>query len=293
MADNTHVANNLDRREITIQEHKQCGFAILPEAKGADKPLQKVFDTENIPFRRPLSLPSKPAEGRANFVRVRQKTHCDVRLVSQMGEYGENTDTFSNSRIARTLPLSLRLFDPELRGGEMSTLGGEQLRNIIITNYVVSSFSLAGSLGIVASYIAFPQLRNFSYSLVLYLAISEAFYSVSNMLGNPPNASATCYVQIYTICALVYASVSAEAGLDSISSVMQSYFLLSAILWNAAIAYLLKNAILYPEKVLGITKSMPRYHAYCWGVPFILTVLPAATGSYGSSGAWCWIKSST
>ncbi|GAB5361410.1 hypothetical protein AAMO2058_000710900 [Amorphochlora amoebiformis] len=149
-------------------------------------------------------------------------------------------------------------------------LSDEQLATIQTTNQVVSSLSFLGSLGIIALYLKYPQLQNFSNALVLCQATAELFYSISNFIGNPTDGSAACYIQ---------------AG-------MQSYFILSAVFWNGILSYVIHNAVNYPEKILGISKKMPRYHGYCWGIPFIATLLPAATLSYGNSVGWCWIKSS-
>ena len=40
----------------------------------------------------------------------------------------------------------------------------------------------------------------------------------------------------------------------------------------------------------GIAARQTTFHLYNWGVPLVLTLLPAATLSYGNTGGWCWIK---
>mmetsp|Transcript_10616 Transcript_10616/g.25966 ORF Transcript_10616/g.25966 Transcript_10616/m.25966 type:complete len:800 (-) Transcript_10616:247-2646(-) len=153
----------------------------------------------------------------------------------------------------------------------MTKLSGGDLSAIVLINYVVSSISAVGSLGIILFYASFPDLRNFSYTLVFWMAVSELAYAASNLIGNPSDGSAECYAQ----------------------AILQSYSILAAILWNLVIAYVLKNAILFPQKMLGITKRLPYFHLYCWGAPLVLTVLPIATHSYGNSIGWCWIKGTT
>ena len=34
---------------------------------------------------------------------------------------------------------------------------------------------------------------------------------------------------------------------------------------------------------------MGSFMLFCFGVPFIFTLLPLTTSSYGNAGAWCWI----
>jgi hypothetical protein len=43
------------------------------------------------------------------------------------------------------------------------------------------------------------------------------------------------------------------------------------------------------EKPAAIPRYLKWFAAVCFGVPAILTVLPALDGAYGPAGSWCWI----
>jgi len=55
-------------------------------------------------------------------------------------------------------------------------------------------------------------------------------------------------------------------------------------------AFLKEKESFSPHHIGGYEKF---YHAFCWGVPLILTVLPLLSDSYGDTGGWCWIKNDT
>lgn len=131
-----------------------------------------------------------------------------------------------------------------------------------------SGLSIVGTLVMMVAYLCYPRLHNFTYALVFWMALAECLYSASNMLGTPAAGSVLCYVQAYT----------------------QSYFMLAAVFWNLLVSYVLKNAVLRPGKIFGISGRMRLFHAYAWGIPAVLVALPMATESYGDATGWCWIK---
>lgn len=55
--------------------------------------------------------------------------------------------------------------------------------SLIKTNIILASLSLIGSILIIILYTCYKQLRSFVFSLVLFLAISEVFNSLANMMS--------------------------------------------------------------------------------------------------------------
>ncbi len=145
------------------------------------------------------------------------------------------------------------------------TFTKNQNRLLLMVTMIESSMSFVGSTLIVLSWVKFPSLRKFSLKLVLMLAVSDIGSCLSYFLGNPSEGSALCYSQ----------------------ALMMSFFELASILWTTVIAFTLFRLIILLKPSNDL---MTRFHLYGWGIPFVCTVLPLTTGSYGASGAWCWIK---
>ena len=119
-----------------------------------------------------------------------------------------------------------------------------------------------------ACYLLLPKLRKFSFKLVFWLAVSDLGFSFACMLGDPDDGSVRCYTQAYLV----------------------SFFTLASVLWTTVIAHTLHISLHHPDKALGMHRRMRLYHAYTWGVAFVLTMLPQSTDSYGSAGSFCWIR---
>eukprot|EP01006_Ploeotia_vitrea_P026309 TRINITY_DN59281_c0_g1_i1.p2 TRINITY_DN59281_c0_g1~~TRINITY_DN59281_c0_g1_i1.p2 ORF type:complete len:284 (-),score=133.68 TRINITY_DN59281_c0_g1_i1:48-899(-) len=105
----------------------------------------------------------------------------------------------------------------------------------------------------------------------MLISLSDVFYSIGNMMANPSEGSAACYIQALLI----------------------SYFELSSMFWTVAIAYTLHQTIIKGNMSFAthdLQANMKLFHQLCWGVPLVLTILPFTTDSYGRAGAWCWIS---
>jgi len=137
-------------------------------------------------------------------------------------------------------------------------------------NFTFSLFSLLGSSFIMFMYWKFVELRNFAFKMVFWIAFSDFFYAIGDMMLDSSNGSFACYLQALLI----------------------SYFELSSMLWTVAIAFTLHMTILRKDSsfLIDVEGSARKYAFFCWGVPFVLTLLPFTTSSYGDSGGWCWIS---
>jgi len=156
--------------------------------------------------------------------------------------------------------------DPDSEG-----FSSDDSRILTILSVFSSCFSFLGSSFIIFCYWKFIDLRSFAFRLVFLISISDLFNSTANILGDAGHNTGLCYFQ----------------------SLMISYFELASMLWSVSIAFTLHMAFLRENAIHheAIETYMSKYHAVCWGLPAILTILPLTTGSYGDAGGWCWIKS--
>lgn len=127
-----------------------------------------------------------------------------------------------------------------------------------------NSFSLVGAIFIITAYISLKSIRSFSFQLVFFMAISDFFHSICLML---PAKGIYCQIQ----------------------GPFMEFTSLSSILWSSCIAYSLYNAVIL-EKPIG-EKLLLKYLMLSYGLPLILTIIPAVFRTYNLSGAWCWINS--
>ena len=136
---------------------------------------------------------------------------------------------------------------------------------------VTAVFSLFGSLLLLLAYFFLPGQRVFAFKLVACLSFSDAWSSMSYLIGthggiSPQNGTAQCTIQ----------------------AVLTSYFGLSSVLWTAVIAFTLNEMV--RGRAVGIHKKERSMHIFAWGIPAILTILPVTTASYGPVGHVCWLK---
>jgi len=131
----------------------------------------------------------------------------------------------------------------------------------------LSIFSLIGEIFIITSYYFFPKLRKFSFKLVLFMSLADVGATLSYFLGDPKNdGSVICGLQAWG----------------------EQMFQLSSMLWSTAIALTLYRAVVSHKETDELMKYL---HLLCFGLPFFLSFMPLTTDDYGTTGAWCWIKS--
>ena len=132
-------------------------------------------------------------------------------------------------------------------------------------------------------YIALPSLRKFAFKLVLWLAVSDLMFSFANLLGDPTDGSARCYLQVpcrdhstATVAGARHTTALPQLALTQRESVtmrvlmtcqayLVSFFTLAAVLWTTVIAHTLHTSLHRPRATLGVHKRMRKYHM-CVGV---------------------------
>ena len=86
---------------------------------------------------------------------------------------------------------------------------------------IESFFSLISSMFIVISYFKFKSLQKFSFTLVLFLSLSDMGCCCSYLMGNPKSSS-----------------------LCTMQGIIQSFFELASLLWVTVIAYTLFRKVI-------------------------------------------------
>lgn len=141
----------------------------------------------------------------------------------------------------------------------------------------VSALSIIGSLFIVVCFTLFPTLRSFSFKLVLSLAITDLFNQLAGYIGPTDTDMADMNIGKLPVSSICY-----------FQSITESYFNLASIFWATTIAYTLYRIVV--QRALQQTPYLyAMYAAACWGIPVVLTALPATDVAYGPAGGWCWI----
>jgi hypothetical protein len=116
------------------------------------------------------------------------------------------------------------------------------------------------SVVLLRRYVAFPQ------RLILYLGVAALFDSVALVVQGPKRIdTAWCDAQAWGV----------------------TYFHWSVLLWVIAITF---NLFMLVTRNKRTEKWEWLYHVICWGVPFVVSLLPFTGNHYGPSGLWCWIK---
>eukprot|EP00164_Ancoracysta_twista_P000108 GFYU01000156.1.p1 GENE.GFYU01000156.1~~GFYU01000156.1.p1 ORF type:complete len:321 (-),score=53.01 GFYU01000156.1:123-1085(-) len=148
----------------------------------------------------------------------------------------------------------------------MAQFTDEQLNTLGSVNAGISVLSFIGSLCICLSYLFIMQLRKSSFKLIAFLSLSDVFNGIAAFMGSPEEGTATCSTQ----------------------SVFVTFFGLASVLWTACISTHVYVAVVRQETDFGRFEKY--YHIFVWSTCAFMTILPATTGSYGTSGLWCWIS---
>jgi cAMP receptor-like G-protein coupled receptor len=143
-----------------------------------------------------------------------------------------------------------------------------QERALVAIAQTCAFFSLLGSVLVCLSWLRFSKLRNLRFHLVLMLAVSDIGANISYFIGSPRDGSSLCTFQ----------------------GLIQQFFQLSVVLWTGAISYLLYNIAVTQRVLSDETFLRRKMHMTVWGIATVLSLLPFTTNSYGSTGAWCWIR---
>lgn len=132
----------------------------------------------------------------------------------------------------------------------------------------LSAISFLGGLFVVTSFLCFDKLRaKFAFEHVANMALADMGSCFTYFLGAPRDRSPLCTSQ----------------------AVLQQYFELASVLWATVIATTLSLAIWW-RVAPPADEWRPAIYGVAWGLPMLVSLLPFSTGSYGSAGAWCWIR---
>ncbi|XP_058108624.1 G-protein coupled receptor 1 isoform X1 [Magnolia sinica] len=147
----------------------------------------------------------------------------------------------------------------------VGSLTVKERRILTAVNAGASAFSLGGSAFIVLCYILFKELRKFSFKLVFFLALSDMFCSLFNILGDPSQGF-FCFAQGYST----------------------HFFCVASFLWTTTIAFTLHRTVVRHKT--DVEDLGPVFHLYVWGTSLAMTVIRSIGNDYGSLGAWCWLQ---
>eukprot|EP00632_Arachnochrysis_sp_CCMP2950_P002793 CAMPEP_0185708274 /NCGR_PEP_ID=MMETSP1164-20130828/26173_1 /TAXON_ID=1104430 /ORGANISM="Chrysoreinhardia sp, Strain CCMP2950" /LENGTH=428 /DNA_ID=CAMNT_0028375719 /DNA_START=21 /DNA_END=1307 /DNA_ORIENTATION=- len=132
----------------------------------------------------------------------------------------------------------------------------------------IASVSAVGGVFVVTSFLKFDRVRgNFGFELVANMSACDLGACVTYFFGAPRDRSPLCTSQ----------------------AVVQSFFEMASVLFATVIATTLHVAIRRREAVDARAWRASVY-LYAYGAAAFLAVMPLTTSSYGSAGAWCWIR---
>ena len=142
-----------------------------------------------------------------------------------------------------------------------------EIARIDAVDKAVGALSFIGSLSIIACYFAFPSLQKLAFTLVLFLSIADVLAAIGDFIAPNDSACAPCLVQAY----------------------FRSVFDLASVLWTACITHCLFRAIRHRDT--NVERFQLRYHAFSWGLPVVLALVPQFANAYGYENGGCWIMS--
>lgn len=165
--------------------------------------------------------------------------------------------------------------------GSLDQLSASEIAAVSAVSTVTSTLSIAGSVFIIACYLGFKNLRKLSFTLVAILSATDVLNQVfdlvrptseelAEMNADPSYVSGVCYFQ----------------------AIGDNFFELASVLWTTAIAATLYATVIWRMKLVDNRGTLLRFSAFCFGLPLILTIAPAADGAFGAAGGACWIKES-
>lgn len=165
----------------------------------------------------------------------------------------------------------------------MAGLAASDLATIQRASDVISSFSLIGSLSIIAAYARYPALREkSSFRLILCLSLSDTLNHIFDFIGPSPDSLAAMAAGTRATDAQCYAQALGNAEFE-----------LSSVMWTSVIAAVLWAQVTRAVRPERIDRAFRYLSLFAWGVPAALALLPlAAQGAdvYGASGSWCWLR---
>ena len=142
-------------------------------------------------------------------------------------------------------------------------LSDEELQTIYLGRAIVASVSFICSTVILIFYFSFKELQFFFMRLIMFLIFSDAIHSLC--MTFPSDNEVSCYVQ----------------------AVLLEFSSSSRAIWALMICIALYVGIVNQDR--RVEERTLYFMLGGYGLPVILTAIPAIFDSYGQAGGWCWI----
>ncbi|XP_022093839.1 cyclic AMP receptor-like protein A isoform X1 [Acanthaster planci] len=157
---------------------------------------------------------------------------------------------------------------PTRQAGMVCTLfdGDEAKCDAVVgVKKAMASLSLIGCLFMIGVIWLFKKHVVFVQRLILYLTIAAFFDSTAYLMAN----------------------VQPDGPLCDFEAFWLSFWDWAVLLW---VTCLTVNLFLITVKMIRMDRYEILYHAICWTVALVISLLPLIGDNYGPAGAWCWIK---
>ncbi|XP_013393575.1 G-protein coupled receptor 157 [Lingula anatina] len=146
--------------------------------------------------------------------------------------------------------------------------------------------SIIGSVLIIATYIAFREIRSTSRKLLVYLSIVDFFTALGNLIG------VIRYVYNYTN--EISTDCDNPGPVCVAQSVITTFSSMASFFWTVMIALYLHVSVVGGDSRKADRKVWA-FHVLSWGIPAMLTFTAWQYGVLGEDGSqtsagWCWIK---
>lgn len=131
-------------------------------------------------------------------------------------------------------------------------------------------FTCIGCGLIILTYLLFKDLRRLRYiQLVFYIAIGDLLAGILIAIGQMENESPECFIQ----------GIFSNTGL------------LAANFWTCVVIYQVWIVV----NRGSVLKDLTYFHLFCWGIPFLVSVIPLTTSTYSNvddDPGWCFVVNS-
>ena len=144
---------------------------------------------------------------------------------------------------------------------------------IFVVYILPGALSMIGSILVVLTYVLFKRLRKKRYvELMVYVSVSNFFFSLGGSLGPVPTYSLACWYQ----------------------GIMTNVGYVNAALWITVINFHLWMTVRFTPPPRGMFWT----HLFIWTVPLLFSLLPLSTNTYGNPGgdtdtSWCFVVTTT
>ena len=150
-----------------------------------------------------------------------------------------------------------------------------EIKIIEYSSIICSTISFISCMFIGMSWVCFPHLRTFAYSLVMCAGMSSLVRSFSKMWGSLNTGTVACEIQG---CLTTFGGIAQFA-------------------WISIIAIVMFTLTFYTDLWL-VTHEIKWKRLYKWiiiifSIALISGLIPVFTKSYGNVGGWCWIVNTT